>query len=80
MDSEIPTAYSLRLKQLYADQNFIVLGYTNRSYTYIPTDSIIEMGGYEADHPLTIGYTGRFVKGTEKRILGEIDRLCRQLG
>jgi hypothetical protein len=55
LESEVPTGYSLRLKTLFPDQKLIVLGYSNSVYTYIPTETILEQGGYEADHPLTAG-------------------------
>ena len=80
LESEIPTGYSLRLKTLFPDQKLIVLGYSNSVYTYIPTETILEQGGYEADHPLTAGFAGRFAKGTEEKIIRAADRLCSSLG
>lgn len=79
MESEIPTDYALRLRRMYPDQQLIIAGYSNGVYTYIPTEKMLEEGGYEAEHPLSIGFRGRFVKGTEETIFAEIDRLCKSI-
>lgn len=74
LESEIPTGYSLRLKREYPDCRLLVLGYTNGVYSYIPTRSILKEGGYEADHPFTIGFKSRFAPETEDKIVDEIGR------
>ncbi|MDF2721955.1 MAG: hypothetical protein K0Q59_1630, partial [Paenibacillus sp.] len=74
LESEIPTGYSLRLKTEHADKTLIVLGYANGVYSYIPTRRILEEGGYEAEHPFTIGFKSRFALETEDRIVGEVLR------
>ncbi|MDF2668256.1 MAG: hypothetical protein K0R67_562 [Paenibacillus sp.] len=74
LESEIPTEYSLKLKRDYPDKLLVVLGYSNGVYSYIPTRKILEEGGYEADHPFTIGFKSRFVQETEELILHEVSR------
>jgi hypothetical protein len=80
LESEIPTGYSLRLKREYPGYRMLVLGYTNGVYSYIPTRSILEEGGYEADHPFTIGFKGRFAPETEDWIVDEIGRQMETVG
>lgn len=74
LESEIPTEYSLKLKCGCPDRKLIVLGYSNGVYSYIPTRRILKEGGYEADHPFTIGFKSRFVPETEELILQEVSR------
>lgn len=75
LESEIPTGYALRLRRDHPERSLVVLGYSNGVYSYIPTRRILEEGGYEADHPFTIGFKSRFAWETEERIVGEIRRL-----
>lgn len=77
LESEIPTGYSLRLKREHPDKTLVVLGYSNGVYSYIPTRRILEEGGYEADHPFTIGFRSRFAPETEDLIVNEVNRLIR---
>lgn len=68
LSDEIPSGYSMKLKQQFPALHWMVSGYSNGVYTYIPTAQIVQEGGYEAEHPLLAGFPGTFAIDTEDRI------------
>lgn len=79
MESEVPSAYALSIREAYPDAAVIVLGYSNGVYSYIPTRRILQEGGYEANHSFTVGFNSRYIPETEDEIMSTIDHLIGQV-
>ena len=72
LGGEVTIGYAMRLKQILGNDIF-VLGYSNDVMAYIPTETILEEGGYEgARSPL---FTTPWAPGIENNIINEVLRL-----
>lgn len=70
---EIVSGYSLRLKEEYGEDTF-VMGYANDVMNYIPTTKIWEEGGYEGDIANRVyALPARWEGNVEERILQAIE-------
>lgn len=83
-EGEVVVDYSLRLKghfrkRLGKDRLWIA-AFCNSVPGYIPSERILEEGGYEADgSTFYYGLPGRFAAGLEDKIVGEVLRQLRDL-
>ncbi len=68
MGGEICYEVKLLVKEVFKDKDIIFLGY-HEALTYIPSDKIIDEGGYEGiDAPTYSGFRGPFKKGIDDTI------------
>lgn len=75
LGGEITIGYAVKLKEKYGDQIF-VMGYTNDVMGYIPTESILEEGGYEGDtSQRAYGLPSKWASGIESQILLKVQDL-----
>ncbi|WP_135557581.1 neutral/alkaline non-lysosomal ceramidase N-terminal domain-containing protein [Paenibacillus cymbidii] len=72
LEGEVSTQYSLLIKRLFGNGRLIVLGYTNGVFCYVPTRSILEEGGYEAESNYFFDLRGPFVPEIEDIITGRL--------
>jgi hypothetical protein len=77
LEGEVPAEYALTIKRMLAGANndTIVLAYSNGVPTYIPSRRILKEGGYEAEAFILHGYRGPFVPENEWIILGAVKAL-----
>ena len=74
LGGESVIAYSMKLKQTYGEQIF-VMSYANDVMGYIPSEVILEEGGYEGDTSQRVyGLPSKWSKSVESLIISELDR------
>lgn len=75
LGGEVVSGYSIRLKQLYGNDLF-VMGYANDVMNYIPTTVIWDEGGYEGMTASRVyALPARWTRDVEERIIGVVERL-----
>lgn len=79
LGGEITIGYAIKLKEKYGDDIF-VMGYTNDVMGYIPTELILEEGGYEGDtSQRAYGLPSKWAAGIENQILSKINDLMNKI-
>lgn len=79
LGGELVVQYALDLKKVYGKQT-IVFGYSNDVMAYIPSDKILEEGGYEGDtSQMVYGLPAKWQKGIEKHIIAACTELHRTI-
>jgi hypothetical protein len=78
---EVVVDYSLRLKTELAGAPVWVAGYTNDVFGYVPSERVLQEGGYEARGAILYYGTTRtpFTPSIEKRIVGKVHELVGQV-
>lgn len=80
MGGEVTVAYANELKASYGQESF-VMAYSNDVMSYIPSEIILEEGGYEGySSQMVYGLPSTWEKGIEQHILEAFDRLAQELG
>ncbi|MCC5936247.1 MAG: neutral/alkaline non-lysosomal ceramidase N-terminal domain-containing protein [Lunatimonas sp.] len=80
MGGEVTVAYANELKAAYGQDSF-VMAYSNDVMGYIPSEIILDEGGYEGySSQMVYGLPSTWEKGIEQHILGAFDRLAEELG
>jgi hypothetical protein len=80
LGGELVVEYSIGLKKLYGPDIF-VLGYVNDDMAYIPSEDILEEGGYEGDSSqMVYGLPSKWSPGIETKIYGEMKKLGAKIG
>jgi neutral ceramidase len=80
LGGELVVEYSIELKKLFGPDIF-VLGYVNDDMAYIPSETILEEGGYEGQSSMMVyGLPSKWAPGLEATILGEIKKLAQKTG
>lgn len=80
MGGEICYEVKQIVKELFQNKDLFFLGY-HEAITYIPSDKLIEEGGYEGSNaPLMSGFKGPFKKGIDKTIYEYFEKHYRLLG
>jgi neutral ceramidase len=80
LGGELVVEYSIGLKKLFGPDIF-VLGYVNDDMAYIPSEDILEEGGYEGDSSqMVYGLPSKWGPGIEAKIFGEIKKLSAKIG
>lgn len=80
LGGELVVQYAIRLKQLFGP-NIYVLGYSNDVMSYIPSEKILQEGGYEgATSQMVYGLPSTWAPGIEDHILTEMQKLAGQIG
>ncbi len=78
---EVVVGYGLRIKAEHPDHNFMVAGYCNDVASYIPTEKVLQEGGYEADSSMIYyGQPGPFTPDVEHSIFQGIDAVLQRVG
>jgi hypothetical protein len=73
LGGEVVVDYSLRTKKEFPDKHIFVAGYSNEVMCYIPSERVLQEGGYEADSSMIYyGMPGPFEKGIEEKIMEAI--------
>ncbi len=79
LGGELVTQYSIALKDRFGPTT-LVYGYSNDVMGYIPSERILEEGGYEGDDSQKVfGLPAKWAPGIEKRILDACQDLYNQL-
>ncbi|WP_158858184.1 neutral/alkaline non-lysosomal ceramidase N-terminal domain-containing protein [Lunatibacter salilacus] len=80
MGGEVTIAYTIALKEKYGEDIF-VMAYSNDVMGYIPSELILEEGGYEGySSQMVYGLPSAWEKGIEAHILSSFDELAGSLG
>jgi len=75
LGGESVIAYSVKLKQTYGEQIF-VMSYANDVMGYIPSEVILEEGGYEGDTSQRVyGLPSKWSKSVESLIISELKNI-----
>lgn len=81
LSGEVVVDYSLNAKKKYPGENLFVAGYCNQVVCYIPTERIIEEGGYEpVSSQMYYGMPGPFEKSVEKKVNAAIGTVMQKVG
>jgi len=76
LGGELVVAYALEIKKRYGPEAF-VLGYSNDVMAYIPSETILQEGGYEgASSQMVYGHPGPWQPGLQEQIMKEVERLA----
>jgi neutral ceramidase len=80
LGGEVTVAYANALKQTFGQDSF-VMAYSNDVMGYIPSEIILEEGGYEGySSQMVYGLPSTWEKGIEERILTAIGQLAAEIG
>ncbi|CAN5492178.1 hypothetical protein BH09VER1_BH09VER1_51910 [soil metagenome] len=70
LSGEIVVDYSLKIKKQYGEETTWVAGYCDHLTPYIPSERVLEEGGYEGtESMLEYGYSSPFQSGLEDQII-----------
>ncbi|MDD4109829.1 MAG: neutral/alkaline non-lysosomal ceramidase N-terminal domain-containing protein [Prolixibacteraceae bacterium] len=80
LGGELVVDYAIKLKQIFGQDTF-VLGYSNDVMAYIPSERILEEGGYEgASSQIAFGLPAPWAVGIETVIISKVLELAEQAG
>ena len=78
LGGEVMVEYALRIKERLGADTF-VMGYANDLMSYLPSERVLEEGGYEgASAQLIYGMPNVWKTGLEAQILDAVERLARE--
>jgi hypothetical protein len=81
LSGETVVDYSLNAKKQYPKEQLFVAGYCNQVVCYIPTEKILEEGGYEAvSNMMYYGMPGPFGKSVERKVNTAIQQVMQKVG
>jgi neutral ceramidase len=77
---ELVIEYAIELKKLYGPEAFII-GYANEDMAYIPSETILQEGGYEGESSMRVyGLPGKWETGIQSTIINEMKKLAAKTG
>jgi hypothetical protein len=80
LGGELVIQYAIELKKMFGQDSF-VMGYANDEMAYIPSDVVLEEGGYEGETSQKVyGMPAKWQKGIQEKILGEFKRIAPKAG
>jgi len=80
LGGELVVQYAIELKKLFGQETF-VMGYANDDMAYIPSETILEEGGYEGDTSQKVyGMPSKWAPDIQKLILKEFEKLAVKAG
>jgi neutral ceramidase len=80
LGGELVVEYSIELKKIFGPDIF-VLGYVNDDMAYIPSETILNEGGYEGQSSMMVyGLPSKWAPGIETTILEEMKKLAQKTG
>jgi hypothetical protein len=75
LTAEVCVDYSLRLKKAYGLESTWVSAYTNELVGYVPSERILQEGGYEGgESRIVFDLPAPFAPGVEQRVCDAVDR------
>ena len=81
LSGETVVDYSLNAKKKYPKEHLFVAGYCNQVVCYIPTERILEEGGYEpVSSMIYYGMPGPFDKSVEGKVNAAIGAVMQKIG
>ncbi|MGX5816707.1 neutral/alkaline non-lysosomal ceramidase N-terminal domain-containing protein [Chitinophaga lutea] len=81
LSGETVVDYALNAKKQYGGKRLFVAGYCNQVVCYIPTEKILEEGGYEpVSSMIYYGMPGPFDKSVETKVNAAIRKVMLQVG
>lgn len=79
LGGELVVDYQLRLKRELGESSTWVTGYANDVMAYIPSERVLEEGGYEGDSSMIVyQLPSKWKAGLEDQIVSTVHRLARQ--
>ncbi len=75
IEGEAVAGLGLIIKDFYKQGITFPLGYTNGAQLYLPTESMLEEGGYEVESYHEYGQPARFTKGFESVLMQTLNQL-----
>jgi len=80
LGGELVIQYAIDLKKLFGPDIF-VMGYANDVMTYIPSETILQEGGYEGEDAKAVyGMPAKWSSDVQVKILKEFGKLAKQVG
>jgi hypothetical protein len=80
LGGELVIQYAIELKKMFGPDIF-VMGYANDEMAYIPSEKVLEEGGYEGDTSQKVyGMPAKWETDIQKKILGEFEKLGAKVG
>lgn len=80
MGGEVVIEYSIELKKIFGPDIFFI-GYVNDDMAYIPSETILEEGGYEGESSqMVYGLPSKWESGIQNKILDEFKKLATKAG
>ena len=77
---ELVIEYAIEFKKLYG-QDLFIIGYANEDMAYIPSETILQEGGYEGESSMRVyGLPGKWETGIEASIKNEMKKLAAKAG
>lgn len=74
LGGEVVVDYAFRLRNIFGNE-LMVMGYANDVMAYIPSERILEEGGYEGESSMrAYGHRGTWLPGIEEKIVKEVIR------
>jgi hypothetical protein len=81
LSGEVVVDYALNAKKQYPGEQLFVAGYCNQVVCYIPTERILEEGGYEpVSSQMYYGMPGPFEKNIETKVNAAIRTVMQKVG
>lgn len=81
LSGEVVVDYALNAKKQYPGEQLFVAGYCNQVVCYIPTERILEEGGYEpVSSQMYYGMPGPFEKSIETKVNAAIRTVMQKVG
>jgi hypothetical protein len=76
LGGEVVVDYAIRLRKELAPKGaFWATGYANDVMAYIPSERVLQEGGYEADSSMIYyGMPTRWAKGLENKVVDEVKK------
>ena len=79
LGGELVVDYQLRLKRELGENSTWVTGYANDVMAYIPSERVLEEGGYEGDTSMIVyQLPSKWKAGLEDQIVSTVHRLAKQ--
>ena len=79
LGGELVVDYQLRLKRELGEKSTWVTGYANDVMAYIPSERVLEEGGYEGDTSMIVyQLPSKWKAGLEDQIVSTVHRLAKQ--
>ncbi|HAM10934.1 MAG: hypothetical protein A2X05_12035 [Bacteroidetes bacterium GWE2_41_25] len=77
---ELVIEYSIEMKKIFGPELFII-GYANDDMAYIPSETILQEGGYEGESSMMVyGLPGKWETGIQAAIVNEMKKLAVKAG
>ena len=80
LGGELVVQYAIELKTMFGPEIF-VMGYANDETAYIPSETVLEEGGYEGESSQKVyGMPAKWETDIQKKILAELEKLGVRVG